>query len=287
MNVVLDTDIGSDVDDLLALTTIFGSPELDLTGVTTVYGDTLLRARMVARSYRAAGKDAPPIIPGRSQPRSGREVWWAGHEGDLMPDLSRETVDTEADAVATLAAAKRVIAIGPLTNLAAAVERDECQIRSLCLMGGDFAAVGTSEEQKGVEHNIRCDIDAAAAVFAAGLPTTIIGIDQTARIRVTEDAVLQIEQAGDFGQLVAMHVRQYWHLGGHPWNVPHDPLAVLMLTTPELFTFDTGTITVAPDGRTLFDRSEHGPHRIVTDLNVDAVTTELTRRFCARWISPG
>lgn len=286
MNVVLDTDIGSDVDDLLAVSTAFGSPELNLSAVTTVYGDTLLRARMVARAYRAAGRDAPPIIPGRSEPRSGREIWWAGHEGELMPELSRETVDTDGDAPATLAAAKRVIAIGPLTNLAEAVERDDCRIQMMCLMGGDFSAVGSGQEQEAVEHNIRCDIDAAAAVFACGLPVTIIGIDQTSRARVTEDTVLQIEQSGDFGQLVAMHVRHYWQVSGHSWNVPHDPLAVLVQTTPELFTFDTGTITVTPDGRTLFAPDESGPHRIVSDLDIDAVTAEMTRRLCDRWVSP-
>ncbi len=51
-NLILDTDIGTDADDALALTAILGSPELELTGVTTGYGDVLLRARMVARLAR-------------------------------------------------------------------------------------------------------------------------------------------------------------------------------------------------------------------------------------------
>jgi hypothetical protein len=54
--VVLDTDIGSDVDDLLALAMLLGSPEWELAAVSTVYGDTVLRARIVRRAYRLAGR---------------------------------------------------------------------------------------------------------------------------------------------------------------------------------------------------------------------------------------
>ncbi len=68
--VTLDTDIGSDVDDVLALAAIFGSPELDLAAVTTVYGDTLLRARMAARVSAVAGRSGGRIVPGRAGTRS-------------------------------------------------------------------------------------------------------------------------------------------------------------------------------------------------------------------------
>jgi purine nucleosidase len=120
-SLILDTDIGTDVDDALALTAILGSPELELTGVTTVYGDVLLRARMVARLARVAGREVGPIVPGRSTARSGREIFWAGHEGALMADLDQEEVSTR-DPIALLAGSATVLAVGPLTNLAEAVE---------------------------------------------------------------------------------------------------------------------------------------------------------------------
>lgn len=139
----LDTDIGSDVDDVLALATIFGSPELDLTAVTTVYGDTLLRARMVARVSTVAGRESGPIVPGRTGTRSGREVWWAGHEGALLPDLERERVDTGADPIALLATSPTVVAVGPLTTVAEAVEQSGRAVEQLHPMGGDFSLTKT------------------------------------------------------------------------------------------------------------------------------------------------
>lgn len=267
----LDTDIGTDVDDVLALATILGSPELDLTAVTTVYGDTLLRARMVARVTGVAGLGAGLVVPGRGETRSGREVWWAGHEGALLPDLEREKVDTEADPIDVLAASSTVVAVGPLTNVAEAVERPGRALEQLYLMGGDFSLSKT-------EHNIKCDVDAASVVFASGVPATVIGLDQTVRIRLGGAVVAEIEAAGPLGRLLAAEMRQFWKFTAEDSNVPHDPSAVLMLTDPELFTFATGRIEVDPTGLTRFTPGD-GPHRIVTDLDPGTVARRVVDRI--------
>ena len=273
--VVLDTDIGSDVDDVLALATLFGSPELRLDGVTTVYGDTLLRARMVSRVAAVAGRSTGPVVPGRTKPRSGRPVWWPGHEGALLDGLDCEPVSTEYDAADVLAAAPRAIAIGPLTNLAEAVERPDRVVRELFLMGGRF-------NEGRAEHNIRCDVAAASAVFEAGLPTTVIGLEQTTRIQLGESAVERVAAAGELGQLLAAEMRQFWQFTEKDFNVPHDPAAVLMLVEPELFEFRSGQVSVVPDeGVTRFTPAADGPHRIVTDLDPDAVAGRIVDRILA------
>ena len=118
----LDTDIGSDVDDLMALAMVLGSAEMSLRAVTTVYGDTLLRARIVRRAYAVAGRPAPPVAAGARETRSGQQVWWAGHEGALLPDLASEPVDETLDATAVLRASTVVAAVGPLTNVADALD---------------------------------------------------------------------------------------------------------------------------------------------------------------------
>src|SRR5215467_10346800 len=82
IRVILDTDIGTDVDDCLALALILASPELQLEGVTCVYGDALLRARMVRKLLRLAGREEVPVYVGAEKPLlCRRPVYWAGHEG--------------------------------------------------------------------------------------------------------------------------------------------------------------------------------------------------------------
>jgi inosine-uridine nucleoside N-ribohydrolase len=272
ISVTLDTDIGSDVDDVLALATIFGSPELDLAAVTTVYGDTLLRAKMVARVSAVAGRTLGRIVPGRGETRSGREVWWAGHEGALMPDLDRESPNLDVDPIELLATSPTVFAVGPLTNVAEAVEHPERTIEQLYLMGGDFSLAEA-------EHNIKCDVDAAAAVFTSEVPATVIGLDQTTRIRLGGAAIEEIEAAGPLGELLGAEIRQFWGYRQADFNVPHDPAAVLMLTDPDLFTFATGRIEVDPAGFTRFTAGAAAPHRIVTDLDTARVARRIVDRI--------
>src|SRR5918993_1692664 len=91
--VLLDTDIGSDVDDLLALTLLVGSPEVQLIGVTTVYGDTVLRARMTRLVLNQMESRAVPIGIGARETLIGRPVWWSVHEGQGIPGLEQVQVD--------------------------------------------------------------------------------------------------------------------------------------------------------------------------------------------------
>ena len=80
--VILDTDIGTDVDDALALAVLLGSPEVELVGVTCVYGDVGLRVRMVRKLLRLAGRAEVPVYAGLEPPLLGvLPVFWPGHEG--------------------------------------------------------------------------------------------------------------------------------------------------------------------------------------------------------------
>jgi purine nucleosidase len=273
----LDTDIGSDVDDLLALAMILGSPELDLRAVTTVYGDTLLRARMVRRAYGLARRPAPPVAAGARETRSGRPVWWAGHEGALMPDLASEPVDEALDATAMLRACTVVAAIGPLTNVAEALDGSH-RVEQLVIMGGDIISGRP-------EHNILCDVAAAQVVFASEVPAVVTGIDQTERVVLGEDEIAAIEASGALGGLLAAEIRQFRKWLGKP-NSPHDPIAILAAVRPELFTFARGYVRVNAEGATSLERHDDGPHRMVVDLDTAAVAQEVRSRICRAQADP-
>lgn len=273
LSFALDTDIGSDVDDLLAIALILGSPELQLSAVTTVYGDVELRARIVARAFAAAGHEAPAITPGNRTTRSGRDVWWAGHEGSTLADLESQRYSSSGSAVDELARTRRVVAIGPLTNVAEALEQPGHRIREIAMMGGAF--------DDRTEHNIRSDAAAAAAVFDSGVAVTTVGIEQTERVSFSARELSGLR--GELGRMLEAEVRQFWTFSEQDRNTPHDPIAILMLTSPQLFRFERGHIgvtTAGPDeGTTSFRPDPSGPHRIVSDLDVAGVQREIEARI--------
>ncbi|PZF84690.1 nucleoside hydrolase [Jiangella anatolica] len=274
----LDTDIGTDVDDLLALAMALGSPELEVAAVTTVYGDVELRARIVAKVFAAAGRAAPPIAPGEPETLSGRPVWWPGHEGSTIADLGEQVYAGGRDAAGELAASATVVAIGPLTNVAVALRRPDRETERVVMMGGEFRA-GV------VEHNVRCDVTAAAEVFASGLDLLAVGLDQTQRVRLGRAELDAISARGAFGGLIGAEMRRFWAFAGQDHNVPHDPIAVLTLARPDLFATERGTITVETDGdgagTTRFASDPAGPHEVVVDLDVPRVTEEIVHRILA------
>ena len=143
--IVLDTDIGTDVDDALALALALASPELELVAVTTVSGDTTLRGRIAARLLALAGRTDVPVHAGCAEPLGGTAGFaWFGHEGDGILDRSRDAVAPEPAVDALLRLFREqdgleLVTIGPLTNVAVALERDPGlarRIARLTAMGG-------------------------------------------------------------------------------------------------------------------------------------------------------
>ncbi|GAA3134193.1 purine nucleosidase [Kribbella aluminosa] len=284
-SLILDTDIGSDVDDAMALAQLLGSPELDLAEVHTVYGDTRLRAQLARRYGVLAGRELT-VVPGLVDPLSGREVWWAGHEGTLHDGLDAETIsaDSAPERLVELLRARPgeldVAAIGPLTNIAAALALEPQAawwIRHLWVMGGSFG-------DDVCEHNFKSDDVAAQVVLSAGIPTTITGLEITRQVTIEKARLERIRGAGRLGAALGADIEQWWAFWNETWNVPHDPVAVLTLSRPELFTFSKlGQVSIQVGGEqaghSTFAPAADGTVRIVTAVEAEEVAEEITRRI--------
>ncbi len=302
--VLLDTDLGSDVDDALALALLVGSPEVELVGVTTVYGDTALRARATARVLELAGVAGPgapggiPVRPGAAEPLSGAEVWWAGHEGTLLGDLdaiATTTVDGPEDAAAWLAATAAagrasgapldLLAIGPLTDVALALRRSPGladDLRSLVLMGGRWDGARDESGALEAEHNLRSDVVAAREVLTSGVPTLVVGLEVTQQVRLEPADVERIAAAGPLGAALAAQVRQWWEFWDEPWGVPHDPLTALLLCEPgQLRLGPPGTVVVEESGAVTHVPDAAGTVRVATGVDAAGAAAAVVRRVLA------
>jgi len=284
MDLILDTDIGSDVDDELALAVLLGSPELRLRLITTVYGDTTLRAQIASRIARLAGQ-SPRIVPGASATITSRDVWWAGHEGKNFQELELELahVDGAQEAAEALqptasdAADTRILAIAPLTNLATALAHPHFvqAERELVVMGGDWAMHGE------VEHNLRADPEAAHTVFSSKVPITAVGLDVTKRVSLDRADIREMGTWGDLGLLLQQETEQWLAFWDDQVDHPHDAVAAMVLLRPDLFTFSSpGRVTVDPSsGEAVFTEGAEGRVRVVTDLDAGRVRREIMTRI--------
>ncbi|WP_419996374.1 nucleoside hydrolase [Streptomyces boninensis] len=281
-DVLLDTDIGSDVDDALALGVLLGSPEARITGITTVYGDTTLRARLAHRLGALAGHDLT-AVPGARETLSGKDVWWAGHEGKAFPDLDTEPVRDDiaadrylVDTVLARPGTTDVMAIAPLANIARAIRLDDrftTGVRTLYMMGGSFGPGAKPE------HNIVSDITAARIVFGSGIRTVVTGLDITTRLRIERTGIEAIRAAGAYGAALAREIDAWTGFTGEPWSVPHDPITALSLLRPDLYTTERGTVEVTHDGLTVFTADPGGHVDLVVDADVATIAEEIVARI--------
>jgi purine nucleosidase len=280
--ILLDTDLGSDVDDELALALLWGSPEATVRAISTTYGDTVLRARIVLRMAEMVGRGVQ-VAPGERRPSSGRDVWWAGIEGeayDALPQVPEPEGWTPSPGVRLLvdaAEGAHLLAIGPLTTVAAALDAG-LDVAGITIMGGNW-----SDPTVG-EHNLASDHVAAARVLESGLPVTVVGIEVTRQVRFGEAEILRFASCGHLGAVIAAEMHAWMRRWNEDFEVPHDPLTALALLEPDLFTF-------APDAAVRVSDGEDGPAgavrivdgpgavRIATGVDVAAARTAMADRI--------
>ena len=248
--IILDTDIGTNPDDCLALALVLASPELELVALTTVYGDVALRARIALKLLHLQGLHDLPVALGTGRPLlQGRPVSWAGYEGrallepgdEALQPSKQHAADLIVDTVMAHPRQITLVAIGPLTNVALAIQREPRlaeNLAGLVVMGG---VVGGAHalHLPWTEHNFRSDPEAARMVLSSGAPVTLVPLDVTTQVCIRQPDLERIRSAGGaYHEALARQVALYPPFAGRGWGYLHDPLAVAALIEPSLLTME-------------------------------------------------
>ncbi len=259
--IILDTDIGTDVDDCLALALILGSLELQLEGVTCVYGDVNLRARMAMKLLAMRGLVDVPVMVGASKPLMGlRDVYWEGHEGQGLLEVGDEQLSPSPEfasdyivrVVMNNPKEIHLVCIGPLTNAALAFLKEPRlaeNLASLTIMGGVIGGIHRLDLPY-CEHNILCDPEAAHIVFSSKAPITLIPLDLTTQVRIDKSGFERIRAAHTpFHDAVAGQLERYPRFQLLGWTNTHDPLAVATLIDPNFVELKAVHLDIETAGR--------------------------------------
>jgi len=180
--VIFDTDIGGDIDDTWALALLVQSPEFDVKLVTTAVGDTAAKANIVAKFLETVGRTDIPIGVGIRQNTNGhRQVAWTkGYRLSTYPGtVYRDGVRAITDTIMRSSKPIKVVAVGPLPNIAAALEREPriaMKAEFVGMHGSVRKGYGGSEKVS-AEYNVRADAKAAQKVFTAPWSVTITPLD--------------------------------------------------------------------------------------------------------------
>jgi len=259
----IDTDIATNVDDAVALLGAVAHPEVELVGVSTVGSDPERRAAVAVGLLAAAGVDLGSVTVCAGAAARGEAEEDAGAEGGRIAEVVEAVGASGAEAL---------LAIGPLTNVAA-MTAAAVRPPELTIMGGALRPVEHRGQLRTVEHNFGSDPEAAAAVLAVP-GAVIVPLDATVAARLDDRLVLKLVAAAP----VLEPMIQAWMA---QWGeiVLHDPAALLIAAGDgsELGRFERRRLRVEPDGRLV----DGGPgasgtvHDVVTSLFGSAVVASV------------
>jgi purine nucleosidase len=197
--IVLDTDIGDDIDDAYALALIVSLPNAKLLGVTTTFGETQKRAELAAKLLHVYGRDDVPVYAGRvGSAKMGRQYTWA--EGFRSPSLKsgeavlflKNTIDKNPGQVT-------LVGIGALTNIGDLLTRFpevKPKIKRIVIMGGAVYLGYNNQAPPVPEWNIKCDPPAAKIVYGSGVPLVMAGLEVTTMMQFDAERQKRLFAAG-------------------------------------------------------------------------------------------
>jgi inosine-uridine nucleoside N-ribohydrolase len=288
--ILIDTDPG--IDDALAILLALASPEVSVEAITTVAGnvDVDLSTRNVLRILDVVRPvPRPRVARGAAAPLEGPLITAAHVHGDdglgnlgafLEPDgrprypepshaiEMLEGADVMLETADRFAGRLVVVALGPLTNVALALQRDQerlARVARIVVMGGAVGVAGNVAPA--AEFNIHVDPEAAAAVFASGLPIELVPLDVTRQVVLTQAGLRAAlaRQGGRTARFIedfTAHGFDFESERGDGGMALHDPLAVGVALDPSIVSFEPLHVAVECEGRltrgmTVADRRPH------------------------------
>jgi len=289
--VIIDTDIGDDIDDAFAVALALRSPEFQILGVTTTFGDTETRAKLLDRFLAESGRAEIPVAAGApSLPKSNFTQRRYAENNRFAKPSHPDAVAFLLDQIRRNPGQITLIAIGPLMNVGAAIDKDPATFRKLkriILMGGSIKR-GYGDLGFGPPHppepewNILNDIPSAQKLFAAGVPLFVMPLDATQlKLDEVKRALLFSQGTPITDQLTLLY-----HQWGQETPTLYDPMTIAYLVNPALCPVQPMHIRVDEKG---FTRLDPGPPnapnppnaQVCLDSNPDAFFRFLLPRLSA------
>ncbi len=226
MKIILDTDIGDDIDDVYALALLATRPNVQLLGVTTAWGQTKERAELAAKFLKVIGRTDVPVYAGRRGEFKIRDqyLWAQGYTGRGIK--SEEAVAFLKRSIDQHPGEITLVAIGPLVNIGDLLTRYpdvKPKLKRIVIMGGSVHVGYNNQAPPVAEWNIKCDPAAARIVYESGVPLVMAGLEVTTMMQI--DAVRQ-KKLYACGTPLTDALSALTHLWGSPVPTLYDPVAV-------------------------------------------------------------
>ncbi len=268
--VILDTDIGFDVDDVWALAFLLRCPELDVKLITTTTGDTHYRAALVAKLLTLAGRTDIPIGVGIPLDYSAptHQAWLGDFQlAEYLGVVIEDGVGALCETITSSSEKVSLIGIGPLPNIAAALCRQPSITDNARFIGmhGSLRRGYLGAPKPMREYNVKQHALSCRAVFQAPWEKIITPLDTCGTIALTKDRFQQVNQSKNSLTQAVLENHFGWAEAVRDWpllqqldmqqqsSILYDAVAVYLAFSDAYLEMETLPIVITDDGKTLID----------------------------------
>jgi inosine-uridine nucleoside N-ribohydrolase len=268
--VILDTDIGDDIDDTWALLMLLRMPQFDLKLAVGDYGNAIYRARLLAKLLNLTGRSDVPIGIGVDQTdKPGNQSEWLGdYRLEDYPGTTHEDgVQALIDTIHRSPEPITLLCIGPVSNIAEALVRDPSIADNARIVGmyGSVYVGYDGEPMPAAEWNVRVDATSLQKVFAAGWDCTITPLDTCGLVRLEDENYRRIYDSDDPWLDALIENYMVWLRGASYMDPNTDPrkisstlfdtVAVYLAAEQDLVEMQDLPLRVTDDGYTVIDEA--------------------------------
>jgi inosine-uridine nucleoside N-ribohydrolase len=290
--VILDTDIGDDIDDTWALALLLKSSELDLKLVVTDQGKPAYRSRVVARLLEIAGRTDVAIGLGLpvAEGEGGQAPWVKDYEISRYPGrVYRDGVQALIDAIMRSPQPVTLICIGPVPNIEAALEREPriaSRARFVGMQGSIRSGYGAKDRPE-AEYNVKTNVQACRRALSAAWGITITPLDTCGLVQLTGARYAAVRDCKD--PLVQAVLENYKIWLGKDRNRAEeesstlfDTVAVYLAISEDLLVMEKLGVRVTDDGFTVIDSKSKPINCATAWKNLPAFRDFLVKRLTGR-----
>lgn len=292
--VIVDCDLGGDVDDAYALALLLASPEFEILGVTVGHGRTADRARVALRMLYEAGLDDVPVYVGRETPLEvgrdtsrapyARQFYWAKGFDSLQPQ-AEPAADFIIRTLHRYPGQVLLLTLGPLSNLADVLAREPGvlkQAKGVVAMLGSFYRGYDGSPEPSAEWNVYADVEAARMLLASGADLTLAGLEVTDHVTLdAEDRLHLLFRRSPLTDAVSALFALWWKEHGEETLIPKlfDAVAVGLALWPDLFTTRPLHVRVDEEGYTRVDDDRPPNARVALAIDREAFLERFMERL--------
>jgi purine nucleosidase len=292
LKIILDTDLGGDIDDAFAHALVQASQEFQVIGITTADGPTEFRAQVSCRMLYNCGQDSIPVAVGRptrleASSRSNQMRWADGF--DRLHPIEISAADFIIQKLRAYPNQITIISIGPVTNLGDVIDKDPAawkMVKEVISMFGSFYVGYGAGSPPAAEYNVATDIESAKKLIASGVPLTLAGTDVTAMVNFGPERRLQLLMRCSPLTDALSGLYSLWS-SNKPGRDPilYDPVAVAMALTDEFVKTRPACVRVTDQGYTVIDESQSPNCRIGVAIKKDLFLQWFTNRLLKQNLS--